>query len=63
MNKKRLTAQQFDAILPGNTSRSVQAARSVLVDGVTYRVASESTGVCISAITGAIHRIERAMNK
>ncbi len=63
MNKKRMTAEQFDCILPGNTSKSVQAARSVLVEGVTYRSASEASGVSISAIVQAIHRLERAMLK
>jgi hypothetical protein len=59
MIKKRLTAEQFDSILPGNASKGVRAARLVLVDGITYRAASESIGVCISSITQAIQRIER----
>ncbi len=63
MNKKRMTAEHFDAILPLNASRGVKAARLVLVEGVTYRSASELTGVSISAIVQAIHRLERAMLK
>lgn len=63
MTKKRMTAEQFDAILPGNTSRSVLAARMVLVDGVTYRDAANFHGISSGAITQAIHRMEREQKK
>ena len=63
MTKKQMTAAEFDAILPGNTSRSVQGARLVLVDGSTFRSASESLKISISAIVQAIHRLEREPKK
>jgi hypothetical protein len=63
MIKKRMTGEVFDKILPGNVTKGVLAARSVLVDGITYRAASETLQVSISAIQQAIHRIERVMNK
>ena len=63
MNKKRLTAAEFDSILPGNASRSVQAARLVLVDGFTFRAAADSLKISIGAIVQAIHRLEREPKK
>lgn len=63
MTKKMIPAEVFDEILPGNTSKSVQAARLVLVDGYTYRRASESVGVSISSIVQAMHRLERETKK
>ncbi len=59
MNKKRMTAAQFDAILPGNASRGVQGARMVWVDGITYRKASESLQISIASIQQAMLRMER----
>lgn len=53
MNKKQMDAEKFDSIVTSK-SRAALAARSVLVNGYTYRLAANEFDISQQAITAFI---------
>lgn len=55
--KRRLTALEFDVLLPfiaGNSKNQIQAARSALVDGFTMQAVADRYGWTRQAVNSAV---------
>ena len=60
--KRRLTALEFDVLLPflaGNSKNQIQAARSALVDGLTMQAVADRYGWTRQAVNSAVSVVWR----